>query len=172
MKPNSDSAESAVTEAVFHSLVRSWGLLRQAQDPYFARFGISASQWGILRVLQRAALKGEPELPLKEVGERLLIQPPSVTGAVDRLERQGFVKRSSSKTDFRVRHLSLTPQGQELMAKVLKGHAQRVESLFAGLQPHEQETMLVLLQRMEAHLQTLISPRPVNGTSSIGTRRT
>jgi DNA-binding MarR family transcriptional regulator len=146
-------------------------LLRQAQDPYFARFGISASQWGILRVLQRAQLKGEPELPLKEVGERLLIQPPSVTGVVDRLERLGFVKRSSSKTDLRVRHLSLTSQGHELMAKVMEGHPQRIQSLFAGLQPHEQETMLSLLKRMEANLQTLISPQPDNGTSNKNTKR-
>ena len=171
MKPNPDRGSPAETEAVFHSLLRSWGLLRQVQDPHFARFGISASQWGILLVLQRAALKGEPELPLKEVGERLLIQPPSVTGAVDRLERQGFVKRSSSKTDLRVRHLSLTPQGQELMAKVLEGHAQRVQSLFAGLQPHEQETMLGLLQRMEAHLHTLISPPTGSEPSGMEVRR-
>ena len=160
-----------MTEAVFHSLLRSWGLLRQVQDPHFARFGISASQWGILRVLQRAALKGEPELPLKEVGERLLIQPPSVTGAVDRLERQGFVKRSSSKTDLRVRHLSLTPRGQELMAKVLVGHTQRIQSLFAGLQPHEQEIMLGLLKRMEAHLRALLAPQPGTSPPSLGTKR-
>ncbi len=55
-------------------------------------------------------------------------------------------------------HLGLTPQGQKLMTKVLEGHAQRVQSLFAGLQSHEQEIMLGLLQRMEAHLHTLIAP--------------
>jgi DNA-binding MarR family transcriptional regulator len=166
MKRVPDQASPAVTEAVFHAFLRSWGLLRQAQDPYFARFGISASQWGILRVLQRAELGGEAELPLKEVGERLWIQPPSVTGIVDRLERQGFVKRSSSRTDLRVRHLSLTPQGRALMAEVLAGHAERIQSLFAGLQPQEQETMLSLLKQLEAHLRTLVSPLPRNGAET------
>ena len=61
--------------------------------------------------------------------------------------------------------LDLTsPQGQKLMAKVLEGHAQRIQSLFAGLQPHEQETMLGLLKRMEAHLHKVISPQAGNGT--------
>ena len=166
MKQKPMSSRPAATEAVFHSLLRTWGLLRQAQDPYFARFGISASQWGILRVLQRAELKGESELPLKDVSERLLIQPPSVTGVVDRLERLGFVKRSTSKTDLRVRHLSLTTHGRDLMAKVLEGHAERVQSLFAGLQPQEQETMLTLLKRLEAHLGTLVSTQPANQSSS------
>jgi len=160
-----------MTEAVFRSFLRSWGLLRQAQEPYFARFGISASQWSILRVPQRAEAKGEAELPLKEVGERLLIQPPSVTGVVDRLERQGLVQRRASKTDLRVRHLSLTGPGRALLAKVLAGHAERIQSLFAGLQPEEQATMLGLLQRLEAHLQTLVSPPLEGGASSSETRR-
>ena len=166
MRRESDTTNPAVTEAVLHSFLRSWGLLRQAQDPYFSRFGISASQWGILRVLQRAEIKGEAELPLKVVSQRMLIQPPSVTGVVDRLERLGFVQRSSSKTDLRVRHLSLTPQARDLMAKVLVGHSERIQSLFAGLQPQEQAAMLSLLQRLEAHLRTLISPHPEDEKSS------
>ena len=161
----------ALTEAVLHSLLRTWGLLRQAQDPYFARLGISASQWGVLRVLQRAELKGETELTLKVVSERLLIQPPSVTGVVDRLERLGFVKRSPSTEDMRVRHLSLTKQGRDLMARVLEGHTERVQSLFAGLQPKEQETMLNLLSRLESHLQTLVSPQSEDSPASKATRK-
>ncbi len=152
-------------EGLLHAFLRTWGLLRQTQDPYFGRYGIRPSQWGILRVLQRARLKGETELPLKAVSERLLIRPPSVTGVVDRLERQGYVKRSASKTDLRVRYLSLTPQGQELLTRVLEGHGERTRVLFAGLQPQEQQTMLRLLQRLEAHLRTLSSPRPRDGSS-------
>jgi DNA-binding MarR family transcriptional regulator len=147
-----------VSEAVLHSLIRMWGLLRQIQEPYFAHFGISASQWGILRVLQRADNQGETSLPLTEVSRRLLIQPPSVTGVVNRLERQGLVKRSPSKLDLRVRHLSLTQKGRNLISRVLEGHAQRTESLFAGLQKQDQQTLLNLLRQLESHLGT-IPPR-------------
>jgi DNA-binding MarR family transcriptional regulator len=159
-----------VTERVFHYLLRTWNLLRQAQDPYFARFGISASQWGILRVLQRAELKGEAELPLKGVSERLLVQPPSVTGVVDRLERQGLVKRSPSVTDARVRNLGLTRRGRELMGKVLAQHADRIQSLFSPLQAGEQEAMLQFLQRLEVHWQILISNAPQAGSRHGQTR--
>jgi len=151
-------SETNGTEAVFHALLRTWGLLRQVQEPYFARFGISSSQWGILRVLQRAALKGEAGLSLKEVGQRLLIQPPSVTGVVDRLERQGLVRRSLSQTDLRVRQLALTAQGRKLVTKVLVGHAERVASLFGGLEAREQETMLRFLKQMQTHLERMDFP--------------
>jgi len=164
MKRPSDSPAQAVTEAVFRSLLRVWGVLRQAQEPYFSRFGITASQWGVLRVLQQAELAGLAELSLKEVSERLLIQPPSVTGVVDRLERLGFVMRSPSATDLRVRHLGLTPPGRALMAKVLAGHGERIHSLLAGLEPQEQETMLGLLKRLETHLRGLVSAPPTPAT--------
>jgi len=85
----------------------------------------------------------------------MLIQPPSVTGVVDRMERQGLVRRIASQTDRRVRHLSLTPQGRDLVAKVLEGHADRIQLLFAGLKIHEQQTLLELCNRMQEHLQTL-----------------
>jgi DNA-binding MarR family transcriptional regulator len=150
-----------LTEAVFHSLLRTWGLLRQVQDPYFARYGVSAAQWGILRVLQRAELKGETELPLGELGQRLFIQPPSVTGVVDRMERLGLVKRSASASDRRVRHLSLTPQGRALVDTVLQGHPKQIQSLFAGLQPAQQETLLGLMRQLETHLGTLLPKQPL-----------
>ena len=155
-----------VAERVLHGLLRTWGLLRQAQEPYFTRFGISASQWGILRVLQRAELQGETDLPLKGLSERLLIQPPSVTGVVDRLERQGLVKRSPSTQDLRVRHLSLTARAHDLLTEVLRDHTQRIQSLFAPLGLEEQQTLLDLLKRLEAHLETLATapsqpPRPL-----------
>ena len=160
MLPSSARQTPAAPEPLLHAFLRTWGLLRQTQDPYFARFGISSSQWGILRVLQRAEARGDTELPLKVVSERLLVQPPSVTGVVDRLERRGFVKRSLSREDRRVRHLSLTKPGRDLMARVLAGHAARIQSLFAGLEPAEQETMLGLLTRLESHLRTLAVAAP------------
>jgi DNA-binding MarR family transcriptional regulator len=157
-------------EKLLHALLRTWNLVRQTQEPYFARFGISGSQWGILRVLQRAELNGEPELPLKEVGERLLVQAPSVTGIVDRLERMGLVQRSACDADMRVRNLRLTPQGRELLAKVLERHSERVERLFAPLQADEREMLLAMVQRLETHLEGLnrvpadsVESRAVNG---------
>jgi DNA-binding MarR family transcriptional regulator len=143
------------TEAAFHSLLRTFGLLRQVMEPYFARFGISSAQWAILRALQRAEAGGETGLRLTDIGERLFIQPPSVTGVVDRLERQGLVQRTELKTDLRVRRVRLTPEGRKLAAKVLEGHAGKIESLFGGHRPQELDALVDLLKKLESHLGTL-----------------
>lgn len=149
------------TEAVFHGLLRTLGLLRQVMEPYFGRFGISGPQWGVLRVLQRAESKGESGLRLKDIGQRLFIQPPSVTAVVDRLERQGLVKRSSSKADLRVRRVSLTTEARKFMSVVLEVHGDQIKSLFTALSSRELDQLHTLLTKLNAHLEGLVPRRAV-----------
>src|SRR5262245_55410997 len=90
--PSSTTERPAV--AAFRALLRNFGLVDRIMLPYFARFGISGSQWGVLRQLHRAEQEGLHGLRLTDLSERLLIRPPSVTGVVDRLERAGLVMRN------------------------------------------------------------------------------
>src|SRR6516162_5894518 len=101
-------------EGTFRELIRTLGLLERVMQAYFARFGISGSQWGVLRNLHRAEGEGLPGLRLTDLSERLLVRPPSVTGAVDRLERAGLVTRGGSATDHRAKLVRLTPKGRNL----------------------------------------------------------
>src|SRR5271157_2723712 len=96
------------TENAFRELIRTFGLAERVMHPYFARFGISASQWGLLRNLHRAEQEGQPGLRLTELSNRLLVRPPSVTGVVDRLERAGLVVRHESAADLRAKQVGLT----------------------------------------------------------------
>src|SRR3954451_19678781 len=97
----------------FHAMIRTFGLLRRVQEPFFNRFGISASQWGVLRTLHRAELENTTWLRLTDLGNRLIVRPPSVTGVVDRLQRMGLLLRTSLPEDRRAKRVSLTPAGRE-----------------------------------------------------------
>ena len=74
------------TETAFKEFLRVFGLMERIMHAHFARFGISGSQWGVLRVLDRARKEGQRGLRITDLSDRLLIRPPSVTGAIDRLE--------------------------------------------------------------------------------------
>ena len=143
------------TERLWHSLLRTLGLVKGAMQPHFAQFGITGPQWGVLRVLHRAAAHGETSLRLSDLGGRLLIRPPSVTGAVDRLERMGLVQRAASGTDARVRRVALSAAGKSIIRKVLVGHPERIRSVFATLTMEEQRQLQRLLDRLDAHLREL-----------------
>jgi DNA-binding MarR family transcriptional regulator len=154
---NHDTFEPSVTsEAAFRSLLRVYGLLKRVMEPYFATFGISGSQWAVLRTLHRAKIEGLPSLRVGDIGERVLIRPPSVTGVVGRLQRMGLVAREASSTDSRARQVSLTPSGNELVERVLDGHKAKISDVLSGLSPAEQSQLDQLLGRICTHVGKIV----------------
>jgi DNA-binding MarR family transcriptional regulator len=128
--------------------------LKKTMEPYFARFGISGPQWAVLIVLHRSEQEGVAGMRLRDLGERLFIQPPSVTGVVDRLEREGLVARSQADDDLRVRRVRLTAEGRALIERVLAVHSREVQALMSGLTVRQQATLARLLDQLDVHLKT------------------
>lgn len=158
-KPKSTSGGASTVdrsvEPAFRSLLRTCGLIGRIMNPYFARFGISGSQWGILRTLHRAEEESQEGLRLRDLGERLLIRPPSVTGAVGRLERQGLVVCDVSTSDLRAKQARLTPTGRSVVREVLQHHADQVRRVMGGLSGEEQQELQRLLERLTDHLEMM-----------------
>jgi DNA-binding MarR family transcriptional regulator len=150
-------------EPAFLALVSTFGLLKRVMEPYFAHFGVSGAQWGVLRTLQRLEDDGEPEPRLTDLGHHLLVRPPSMTGVIDRLERLGLVRRSASATDQRAKHVSLTQAGRALVERVLERHHAQINAVLGGLGPDEQSQLQVLLSRLETHLQSMAERTEANG---------
>jgi DNA-binding MarR family transcriptional regulator len=144
-------------EGAFREILRVLGLLERVMQPYFAQFGISGSQWGVLRNLHRAEQEGLPGLRLTDLSDRLLIRPPSVTGVVDRLERAGLVVRDGSPFDMRAKQVALTVKGRELVERILAVHGQQIDMILGVLKPAEQTELHRLLSRLEQHLEGVLA---------------
>jgi len=131
------------------------GTLRRHLDPFFAKFGISGAQWAILWNLYRAEQDGQPLLRVTDLGEKLLIRPPSVTGILDRLVRVGLVERTSSSGDHRVKLLQLTTAGRELVETLHNEHDDKVTSLLGVLPREDQQQLHALLEKFATNLESL-----------------
>jgi DNA-binding MarR family transcriptional regulator len=142
-------------EKGLRALIRVSGLLDRVMQPYFGRYGISRSQWGVLRVLQHAEGAGETSVRLVDLGERLFVRPPSVSGLVDRMERLGYVARSASAEDLRGRDIRLTQDGRNLIDRILLNHTAQVETVMRGLDMQEQKRLIPLLERLISHLEDI-----------------
>lgn len=143
------------TDSAFREIIRVFGLLERAMQQHFARFGISGAQWGVLRNLHRAEEEGCRGLRLKDLGDRLLIRPPSVTGVVDRLERAGLVARSDSTEDLRAKQVALTDRGRATVQRALEVHQEQVNRVMGGLTHAEQAALHGLLAKLGQHLYLL-----------------
>ena len=59
----------------------------------------------------------EGALPMRIIGERLMVHPTSVTNTIDRLERQHLVIRKPNPRDGRGTLAEITPEGRAVMQR-------------------------------------------------------
>jgi len=155
IKPPVSPAGEFRQDGTFRALIHTFGLLRRVMEPFFAQFGISGSQWGVLRVLHRAEQDRHEWLRLTDLGNRLIVRPPSITGVVDRLQRMGLLERTSLPDDRRAKRVSLTQRGRDKVNEVLAAMPDHTSSIVDVLPPADRERLQSLLETLGTRLQTL-----------------
>jgi DNA-binding MarR family transcriptional regulator len=83
-----------------------------------------------------------------ELIERLSVEPPTVTGTLQRLERDGFVRREPDARNRRVSRVYLTETGRNLEGPVREAWREIEAELVSELSPAERETLGELLDRV------------------------
>lgn len=83
--------------------------------PILKEFALTEQQWRIIRVLD-----GEPshELEAGQIAKRCCILSPSLTGVLERMERDGLIRRTRAQEDQRRLIVSLTPQSRQLVTQI------------------------------------------------------
>jgi DNA-binding MarR family transcriptional regulator len=105
---------SAAQEAVL-SIKRTAALLDLRLAELLRPFGITPTQYNVLRILRGAGPDG---LPRCEVQARLVAPVADTTRLLDRLERMALVARARSTEDRRVVTSRITPRGLAMLDKV------------------------------------------------------
>lgn len=127
------------------SLVRTTALLTDAFEQMVKPYGITGTQYNVLRILRGA----EPEgLCRNELRDRMLTRMPDVTRLLDRMEEAELVTREREEEDRRQVRTRITRRGMkmldELDAVVAAAHRRRMGHL-----SREQLRMLIeLLERI------------------------
>src|SRR6266850_6281512 len=119
--------------------------------------GIDDTDFRILEVLLN---KGP--LPVNTIGPKVNLTPGSISVAVDRLLARGLVSRVESREDRRVRVVSLTSKGKELIASVFRKHAAEIRNVFADASRKELRTLETILKKIGKRAESLgtgIKPR-------------
>jgi DNA-binding MarR family transcriptional regulator len=94
------------------SVMRAQQILLARFDAVLRPHGLTFARYEALVLL---AFARTGELPLKTMGERLMVHPTSVTNIVDRLVTAGLVERRPNPADGRGVLAALTPPGRELV---------------------------------------------------------
>jgi MarR family 2-MHQ and catechol resistance regulon transcriptional repressor len=112
------------------------------------------------RILEALLNKGP--LPVNTIGPKVFLTPGSISVAIDRLLARGLVSRVESPKDRRVRIVSLTARGKDLIAPVFRKHAAEIRKVFADASPKELRNLETLLKKIGKRAESLgtgIKPR-------------
>ena len=116
----------------------------------FTQFGLTETQWRILRILwerdRRAVI---------EISRSTLIPNPSLIGVLDRLVRAGLVERSRSDQDRRQVFVCLTQQGRALQAQVEPLVDQAYEEIQALLPAKQWKSFYSAIDQLCAKAETM-----------------
>ncbi len=127
---------------VVAALVRSTFLVNAVYAESGREHGVTPQQGQLLCVLM-----AQP-YGMSELGAMLGLAKSSLTGLVDRTERNGLVKREPDPRDTRAVRVALTPQGSRLAEEFYAETCRRIAKLPAGLSAAERDALAGLLGRV------------------------
>ena len=107
-----------------------------------APYGITPVQYAVLQVLWE-----KDGQSAKTISERLIIDSATITGLIDRLERDSLVQREASPEDRRINLVFLTARGISLRTP-LQDSMNTLNSQVAAAIGPEADTLWRLLERL------------------------
>lgn len=98
--------------AMVTSIVRVQQLMMERIEAVLRPFDLTFARYEVLRLL---SFTESGSMPMTRLGSLLQVHPTSVTSAVERLVRQGYVERLRRERDRRVVLASLTAEGRRVV---------------------------------------------------------
>lgn len=123
-------------------LARSFGAVEQEA---IADLGITLREYVVMTEVQAAP--GRSQLA---VARAAAVDKSMMVTAVDRLETRGLLLREPQPTDRRIRALSLTDEGQRVLAEATRAVRLAEMQLLAVLPPSRRTALLESLQALAA----------------------
>jgi DNA-binding MarR family transcriptional regulator len=113
------------------------GLLSEVCSGLVNRFAAQIAEHGLamieFEVLIRLSRSPEGQLRMTDLSTQTSLTTSGVTRVVDRLERDGLVRRRACPSDRRSSYTVITRAGRDRLAAVLPGHLDLIEQWFTGL---------------------------------------
>lgn len=120
---------------------------QRAINEELAPHGVTFRQAQVLAWLQL-----HPQLSQTDLAARMMIEPPTLVGILDRMERDGWIERIGCAGDRRKKLIRALPAADTVwstVAEISRGVRARAT---AGMTPEEVEQFKALLRKMQSNL--------------------
>ncbi|HEV2396179.1 MAG TPA: MarR family transcriptional regulator [Candidatus Sulfotelmatobacter sp.] len=131
-------------------MMKAWQSMSHYLLSALVEEGLGESDFRVLEVLLH---KGS--MPVNAIGPKVYLNPGSVSVAVDRLYRKGFVSRIECSEDRRVRTVSLTEKGREMFVPLFRRHAALIKRAFQDVSSEELQQLELVLKKIGKRAESL-----------------
>jgi len=152
------AALDRIVETIVYLTTESRRLARESA----AAHGLTATQVSVMKLLDAIG-----DLSLSSLSVRIGANNSTVTGVIDRMERDGLVARERSIDDRRVWLIRLTPAGRRLARDLEVSPWEVLAGAIGALSGREKSQLLTLLGKLADHVRQTVdlAPSQTNGGS-------
>ena len=119
-------------------------MLKKTSSRLFQDYLASDAQFNIMVLLKDAT---EP-LTQNDLSKMLLVDKSNITGLIDRLEKQDYIRRNKVEGDRRSYHITLTDAGRQLINKLDRMYLKKVAQIMSEFEPEDYDTLIRLTRKI------------------------
>jgi len=132
----------SLQQEVLLNIARTAAVLNHRLEQHFRQFGLTATQYNVLRIVAGAGPNGISQC---DIAVRLVAETPDVPRLLKRTETAGLIRRCPSTEDRRVVRVQLAPGGSRLLQQVSTQVEAMTADFFPNLTKKELRTLNELL---------------------------
>jgi MarR family transcriptional regulator, organic hydroperoxide resistance regulator len=149
--PNLSPDVKADVDQVLEAIIYLSTETRRVTKELARRANLTGPQLTVVKLLETIG-----DLSLSELSDRIRAQNSTVTGIVDRMEREGLVQRVRSTEDRRVIRIRLTAKGAKLAAEVPVEPMEILRGALGGLSGVETRELLRLMTKVAKRVTAIV----------------
>jgi MarR family transcriptional regulator, organic hydroperoxide resistance regulator len=148
LTPDLKASVDQVLEAIIYLSTET----RRVTKELARRANVTGPQLTVVKLLETIG-----DLSLSELSDKIRAQNSTVTGIIDRMEREGLVLRVRSTEDRRVVRIHLTEKGQDLAREIPVEPMEILRSALSGLSAAETAELLRLMTKVAKRISSIVS---------------
>lgn len=141
-------------EEVLETLVYLYTEGRRVTKDLAKRAQLTGPQLTVLKGLEQIG-----SLSLTELSERIRAQNSTVTGIIDRMERDDLVVRERSQQDRRVVRIRLTEKGRAVAKDIPVEPMEVFQDATSSLSPTDMKDLLRILTKLATRVKQRLAPK-------------
>ncbi len=149
---------SSDLDAIIEAIVYLYTESRRITKGLAGRYGLTGPQLAVIKMLEPVG-----KLSLSELSWKIRARNSTVTGIIDRMEREGLVERRRSEEDRRVVNIVLTAAGENLAAEIPVEPVQIFRQVLGELSAADAAELSRILGLLARRVRDLVEELPEAG---------